>query len=263
MTAEELLDQTIESLTVRREGDLWVGDVPAWGGEYAFGGFVTAQAVSAATQAAPEDRRIHSFHAYFLKPVRVERPHSYRITSLRDGRSFATRHLEAIQDDVPTFAMTCSFTLDVEGYEYELRGDDVPDPDELEITPGPGPWIAARLGPTPSDPDGTRRSTHRAWIRINGTLPDDPHLHAALVTFATDWTETGGRPLALDGDVSGMISLDHAVWFHRPLRADEWIYFDVHSLINTGGRGLLRGAMYDSDRRLAVSMAQEMLLRPV
>lgn len=260
---DDLIRETIDFVTVRHEGGGWIGDVPTWGGEYAFGGFVSAQAVHAATRLAPEGRRIHSLHAYFLKPVRAGRPISYRVTTLRDGKSFATRHLEAIQDDVPALTMSCSFTTDVTGYEYELPMDDsVPDPDELEVTAGPGPWIAARLGPTPPEKDGIRRSTHRAWIRIDGELPDERHLHAALVTFATDWTETGGRPLQLDGDTRGVISLDHAVWFHRPLRADEWIFYDVHSLINAGGRGLLRGVMYGSDRRLAVSVAQEMLLRP-
>jgi acyl-CoA thioesterase II len=87
-------------------------------------------------------------------------------------------------------------------------------------------------------------------------------LHAALLGFASDWTGVGGRPLRLDGDTEGMISLDHAVWFHRPARADEWLFYDVHSLVNAGGRGLLRGVMRDRDGRVVVSAAQEMLLRP-
>ena len=261
---DALIGEAIDAVTVRREGDGWIGEAPRWGSEYAFGGFITAQAVHAATRLAPEGRRIHSLHAYFLKPIRAEHPISYRVYPLRDGRSFATRHLEAIQDGANSLTMTCSFTADVDGYEYELPIDDtVPDPDELEVTRGLGPWITARLGPSPVQPDGTRRSTHRAWMRIDGALPDDRHLHDALVAFATDWTGTGGRPLQLDGDTRGMISLDHAVWFHRPLRADEWFFYDVHSLINAGGRGLLRGTMYGSDRRLAVSVAQEMLLRPL
>jgi acyl-CoA thioesterase-2 len=94
-------------------------------------------------------------------------------------------------------------------------------------------------------------------------LPDDPHLHAALIAFVTDITGTGGRPLHLEGDVTGMVSIDHAAWFHRPLRADEWLFYDVHSLVNTAGRGVLRGTMYGPDRCVAVSVAQEMLLRPV
>ena len=174
------------------------------------------------------------------------------------------RQLEAVQDGEPVFTMMCSFTADTDGYEYELPIDrDVPDPDELDAVVGPGPWLAASLGPTPPAPDGTRTSTYRAWSRIPVALPDDPHLHAALIAFVTDITGTGGRPLHLDGDVTGMVSIDHAAWFHRPLRADEWLFYDVHSLVNTGGRGVLRGTMYGPDRHVAVSVAQEMLLRPV
>jgi acyl-CoA thioesterase-2 len=151
------------------------------------------------------------------------------------------RRLEAVQEGEPVFAMMCSFTPDTEGYEYELPIDrDVPAPDELPVSTGPGPWSAAHLGPTPPAPDGTRSSTHRAWSRIPVALPDDPHLHAALIAFVTDITGTGGRPLHLEGDVTGMVSIDHAAWFHRPLRADEWLFYDVHSLVNTGGRSSRR-----------------------
>jgi acyl-CoA thioesterase II len=261
---ETIIAETIQSVTVRPQGEGWVGDAPTWFGEYLFGGFVIAQAVHAATRTAPEGRRIHSLHAYFLRAVAAGPPLSYRVASLREGRSFATRHLEATQDGMPVLAMTCSFTADTDGYEYELpTGRDVPGPDQLRVTAGPGPWVEAKIGPTPSEPDGTRSSTHRMWFRVPGELPDDQHLHAALVAFATDWTGTGGRPLHLEGDTQGMVSLDHAVWFHRPARADEWILYDVHSLVNTGGRGLLRGTMHGTDRRLVASVAQEMLLRPV
>lgn len=260
----QVIEEMIEFLTVRPEDDGWVGDAPTWFGEYVFGGFVIAQAVHAATRTAPEGRRIHSLHAYFLRPVLGGQPVSYRIATLREGRTFATRRLEATQEGGGVLDMTCSFTADTDGYEYELPiARDVPAPEQLPIGPGPGPWVAARLGPTSPEPDGTLRSTHRAWIRVAGELPDDPHLHAAFIAFATDWTETGGRPLHLEGDTQGMVSLDHAVWFHRPLRADEWLLYDLHSLVNAGGRGLLRGTMHGPDRRLAVSVAQEMLLRPV
>ncbi len=94
-------------------------------------------------------------------------------------------------------------------------------------------------------------------------LADDLHLHTALLGFATDWTGIGGRPLHLEGDTQGMVSLDHAAWFHRPARADDWLFYDVHSLVNAGGRGLLRGAMRDREGRIVVSAAQEMRLTPV
>jgi acyl-CoA thioesterase II len=260
---QSIVEDTIRFVSVRPDGDGWIGDTPTWFGEYLFGGFVIAQAVHAATRSAPGDRRIHSLHAYFLRAVTAGPPLSYRVASIRDGRSFATRHLEARQGGIPVLTMLCSFAADSGGYEYELpAGRDVPGPDELAVSAGPGPWVEAGIGPTSPGPDGTRSSTHRMWFRVPWDLPEDHHLHAALIAFATDWTGTGGRPLHLEGDTQGMVSLDHAVWFHRPARADEWLLYDVHSLVNTGGRGLLRGTMHGTDRRLVVSVAQEMLLRP-
>ncbi|HLF99657.1 MAG TPA: acyl-CoA thioesterase domain-containing protein [Acidimicrobiia bacterium] len=258
------IDEMTAALAVERVGDRWVGTPPTWFGDYLFGGFVVGQATAAAIQTAPPGRRLHSLHAYFLKPVGTHAPVEYGVDVLRAGRTFATHRLDATQDEALVFTMTFSFTADTGGYEYELPlAGDVPGPDELTVEPGPGPFVAAYLGPSEPDPDGTRASTHRAWFRVDGALPDDPAVHAAYIAFATDWTGTGGRPLHLEGDVEGMVSLDHAVWFHRPLRADAWTFFDVHSLVNTGGRGLLRGTMHDADRRLSVSVAQEMLLRPV
>jgi acyl-CoA thioesterase-2 len=101
------------------------------------------------------------------------------------------------------------------------------------------------------------------WFRIPIPLSDDERLHAALLAFATDWTGVGGRPLDLERDEAGMVSLDHSAWFHRPVRADEWLYFDVHSLVNAGGRGLLRGTIRDTEGRVVASVAQEMRLTPV
>jgi len=260
---ESIVAETIEYLTVRPDGDGWVGDAPEWFGERLFGGFVLGQAVHAATQTTPEGRRIHSLHGYFLRPVFAGKRLSYRVAPLREGRTLTTRQLEAAQDGKPVFTMMCSFAADTDGYEYELpREQRVPGPDQLPVEAGPGPWEVAEVGPTPAAADGTRTSTRRAWFRIGSPLPNDANLHAALMAFLTDMTGTGGRPLHLDGDVTGMISIDHAAWFHRPVRADEWAFYDVHSLVNTGGRGVLRGAVYGPDGRLAASVAQEMILRP-
>jgi acyl-CoA thioesterase-2 len=260
------LAETIEFLTLRRDGDGWVGDAPDWFGDYLFGGFVIAQAIAAATQDAPDGRRLHSMHAYFLRPITSTGPISYRVRTLREGRSFATRRVEATQFGKPVLDMTCSFTADVdrEVYLYDLPGaSDVPPPETLEPETGPGPWVAGWVGATEPRADGTRESTHRMWFRIPADLPDDPHLHTALLGFATDWTGIGGRPLHLEGDIAGMVSLDHAVWFHRAARADEWLFYDVHSLVNAGGRGLLRGVMRDRDGKVVASVAQEMRLTPV
>jgi acyl-CoA thioesterase-2 len=260
---DAVVEETIEFLTVRREGDDWVGDAPEWFGERLFGGFVLGQAVHAATQTTPDGRRIHSLHGYFLRPVVAGRPLTYRVVPLREGRTLTTSQLEAVQDGNAVFTMMCSFASDTGGYEYELKtAEPVPSPEGLPVEVGPGPWEVAEVGPTAPAADGTRTSTRRAWFRIVSRLPDDANLHAALIAFLTDMTGTGGRPLHLDGDVTGMISIDHAAWFHRPLRADEWAFYDVHSLVNTGGRGVLRGAVLGPDGRLGASVAQEMILRP-
>jgi acyl-CoA thioesterase-2 len=260
---QSIVDETVEFVTVRPEGDGWVGDAPDWFGERLFGGFVLGQAVHAAAQTTPEGRRIHSLHGYFLRPVFAGLPLSYRVVTLREGRTLSTCRLEAVQDGNAVFTMMFSFAADTDGYEYELPlGERVPRPDELRVEVGPGPWEVAEVGPTPPGADGTRASTRRAWFRVGASLPDDANLHAALIAFVTDMTGTGGRPLHLDGDVTGMISIDHAAWFHRPVRADEWVFYDVHSLVNAGGRGVLRGAIHGPDGRLAASVAQEMIVRP-
>ena len=264
---EAAVTETIELLTVRpgaAEGE-WIGDTPDWFGPVLFGGFVVGQAIAAATRHAPEGARLHSLHAYFLRPVLSGTPVDYTVRPVRDGRAFASRHLTATQAGKPALDMTCSFTADTDGYVYDVPGPPVPGPDDLEVLPdsGPGPWIAAFLGPTPQRADGTYESTHRMWFKIPTELPDDPHLHTALLGFATDWTGIGGRPLLLEGDITGMVSLDHAAWFHRPARADEWLYYDVTSLVNAGGRGFLQGVMRDRNGLVVASLAQEMKLTVV
>jgi acyl-CoA thioesterase II len=256
-----------EMIRARPDGDgQAVGSVPDWFGPVAFGGFVIAQTLHAATTTvdASDGRRPHSLHCYFLRPVMAGRPVTYRISRVRDGRSFTTRRVEATQEDKLVCTMQCSFTVDTIGYEYELPvAGDVPDVDHVPDAENQGPWVERVIGPTEPATDGTRRSTSRAFFRLPGRLPEDPMLHATIVAMVSDMTLTGGRPLRLEGTIDGMVSLDHALWFHRPLRADEWIYYDVHSLVNTGGRGALRGTLHTADGRLAASVAQEMLLRVI
>jgi len=264
---DDALAQTLEFLIVRphaTDAGRWTGSTPDWFGEYLFGGLVIAQAISAATRNAPAGCRLHSLHAYFLRPVRAMSEVEYLSRPLREGRAFAAHQLEATQDGKPVLNMSYSFTTDTDGYVYDLPGlEDPPPVSALPVEQGPGPWVEAPVGPTPAASDGTRTSTHRMWFRVPSELPDDPHLHTALLGFATDWTGIGGRPLDLEGDTQGMVSLDHAAWFHRPARADDWLFYDVHSLVNAGGRGLLRGVIRDEHGKVVISVAQEMRLIPV
>jgi acyl-CoA thioesterase-2 len=263
------IDDFLGLLHQERRGDAWVGRTPDWYGPVVFGGIGLALMVSAACRDAPASHRLHSLHAHFLRPLLGGQDVVFRSVPLKAGRTLTIQDVTASQDGKPVMAATCSFTTDTDGYVYDLSGipDGVPLPDGL---PEPddrgdevGPWDTRWVGPSPARPDGTREATHRHWFRLPRTLDDDPHLHSALLGYATDWTGIGGRPLHLEGDTTGMISLDHAAWFHRPTRADEWHLQDVQSLVNAGGRGTLRGVIRDVRGRIVASMAQEMLLRPV
>jgi acyl-CoA thioesterase-2 len=262
------IDGFLALLEHDRDGDSWIGHTPDGFGPVVFGGVGLAITISAACRDAPAGMRMHSIHGHFLRPVQGGRDIVIRSEVVKAGRSFCLHHVTASQDDKAAMALTCSFTADTEGYVYDVSGipPDVPPPDELpeeddrhdEI----GPWDVRWLGPTAARPDGTREATHRHWFRLPRRI-EDPCVHTALLAYATDWTGIGGRPLHLDGDTDGMISLDHAAWFHRPARADEWLLQDVQSLVNAGGRGTLRGVIRNLRGEVVASMAQEMLLRPI
>ena len=161
---DAVLAETIDFLTIRRDGDdKWVGDAPDWFGEYLFGGFVIAQAIVAATRDAPDGRRLHSMHAYFLRPITSTGPISYGVRTLREGRTFTTRRVEATQFGKPALDMTCSFTADVDHdvYVYDLPGaSDIAPPETFEPEGGPGPWVAGWVGATRA-----ARRRHRASRR--------------------------------------------------------------------------------------------------
>lgn len=264
------VDEFLAILHHERRGDAWVGRTPDSFGPVVFGGIGLAMTIRAACREAPDGTRLHSTHAHFLRPVRGGEETVFRSEVVKAGRSFSLHRVIAEQDGRACLTMTCSFTSDDDGevYVYDLAGlpDGVDLPDDL-APPDDGPgddgaWDVRWLGPSPLRPDGTRASTHRHWFRIATPLPDDDvHLHTALVGYATDWTGVGGRPLDLERDTTGMISLDHAAWFHRPPRADEWLLQDVQCVVNAGGRGTLRAVIQDVRGRVVASMAQEMLLR--
>ena len=263
------IDEFIGFLRHERRGDTWVGRTPDGYGPVVFGGIGLALTLSAACADAPAGARLHSIHAHFLRPVQGGREITFHSDVVKAGRTFSLHQVTASQDAKPVMTMTCSFTRDTEGYVYDLSGipDGVPMPEDLPEPDLTGhevdAWDARWLGPSDLRPDGTREATHRHWFRLARPLADDPHLHTALLGYATDWTGVGGRPHHLDGDVTGMISLDHAAWFHRPARVDHWLLQDVQSLVNAGGRGTLRGVIRDRSGLIVASMVQEMLLQPV
>lgn len=275
----------------RGSGTATVVCIPARYGPVAFGGLGVAITIAAACLDAPAGTRMHSLHGHFLRPLRADGETTVALAGemVKAGRTLTLMRVTASQDAKPAIVATCSFTADTDGYTYDLSGipGDVAPPEDIDPTamppwvePADGedqaalaqsdqiaeeswPWDDRWLDPSPARPDGTRESTHRHWFRIPRDLGDDVHLHTALMGYASDWTGIGGRPLKLDGDTEGMISLDHAVWFHRPPRVDQWLLQDVQALVNHGGRGTLRGVIRDRHGTIVASMAQEMLLRVV
>jgi acyl-CoA thioesterase II len=242
-----------------------------------FGGQVAGQALVAAARTVEPDRGVHSLHAYFLRPGDMAIPILYDVDHVRDGRSFTTRRVVAIQHGKPIFILHASFQCHEGGYDHQAPMPDVPRPDELPTfeerlaqqgLPGPGFTRPIDLRhveePVWLNRD-TGRTTQHVWFRAAGRLPEDPILHTCVVTYASDMTllDTALLP---HGKVFGdtnlqMASLDHAMWFHRPFKADEWLLYSQETPSASGGRGLAQGSIYTEDGQLVVSVVQEGLIR--
>jgi acyl-CoA thioesterase-2 len=244
-------------------------------GTRVFGGQVAGQALTAATRTVDADHHPHSLHAYFLRPGRPGIPIDYDVERTRDGRSFTTRRVLAHQGDENIFEMSCSFARHEDGFDYQLPlADDVPAPDDSpdgmgfipETERSRIPFEMRELGPSQPDGHGWYPSSRRAWMRVRGELPDDPLLHACMLTYLSDMGAVMGA-MAPSGDYprdrTMAASLDHAIWFHRPMRADQWFLYDLHAVSNHGSRGLVRGTLHAADGTLGVSITQEALLRVV
>jgi acyl-CoA thioesterase-2 len=266
-----LLD--LEQLEVNLfRGVSWKDDRPR-----VFGGQVAGQALVAAGRTV-EGRPVHSLHAYFLRPGDPTIPIVYEVDRIRDGKSFTTRRVVAIQHGEAIFNLQASFHVGETGLEHGYPMPSAPDPETLPAAAELEPPIPGRLwakqpidmryvdGPPwdrPVDPTGRQL----VWIRADGTLPDDPVLHTCVVAYASDYTLLGsalvphGRSY-FHNDIM-MASLDHAMWFHRPFRADEWLLYSQASPAASGGRGLAMGGIFRRDGALAVSVVQEGLIRPV
>ena len=244
-----------------------------------FGGQVAAQALMAAGRTV-EHGRVHSLHSYFLRPGDPTVPILYEVDRIRDGRSFTTRRVVAIQHGRAIFNLSCSFHDDEPGFEHQFPMPDAPDPETLPTTAErlepwreelgewldrPRPIDQRHIGELPWPRREPLEPRQRLWVRADGKLPDDPLLHACVATYASDLSlfDTMLRPHAVrwgDPDFMGA-SLDHCMWFHRPFRADDWLLFDTESPTAAGGRGLARGFLFERSGRLVVSMVQEGLAR--
>lgn len=266
------------------EHDIYRGHNRDIGSGRVFGGQVLAQALVAARRTIEEPREAHSLHAYFILPGDLEAPIVYFVDRLRDGRSFTTRRVTAIQHGRAIFNLSASFQVQEEGLEHQAEAPDAPEPESLRpdlerireaadrlpertraVLTQDRPFDFRRVDPDdPIDPD-TSPPIRRTWIRTAGPMPDDPVLHQAALAYASDYGLLGvvlqphGRN-ARSPDVQ-VASLDHALWFHRPLRVDDWLLHAVESPVAAGARGFARGSFFSRDGVLVASTAQEGLVR--
>jgi len=236
-----------------------------------FGGQVASQALRAAHATVDAEHHVHSLHSYFLRPGRSEMPTVYQVDRIRDGRSFTTRRVVAIQDGEAIFNLDASFHREEAGLIHQVAApEDVPVPDELSRRTHRHRHhrvIDERDVPDPVPIGGRGVVTRQMWLRVEGELPDDPDLHACVIAYVSDTGPVGAARRAHEderGDVAFMTaSLDHSMWFHRPVRADRWLLYTLEAVSTSNARGLVWGTLHTSEGELAVTIAQEALLRPV
>jgi acyl-CoA thioesterase-2 len=284
LTGQAVVDGLVQLLDLEAiEVNIFRGISPKVSLQRVFGGQVAGQALVAAGRTVDSDRQVHSLHSYFIRPGDPATPIVYTVERVRDGQSFSVRRVIAIQHGQPIFTLSASFQLPQDGIDHQVPMPSVPSPESLptlaeryqgfaelegiaRLIPqafdvryvDDPPWVQRGLGPRENQP-------HRIWLRTGGSLPDDPLLHVCAVTFASDLNLLDSvlihHGLAARLDPISMASLDHAMWFHRQFRADEWLLYTSESPSATGGRGLATGRFFSQDGRHVASVAQEGMIR--
>ena len=283
-TGQLVVDTLVDLLDLEAiEENIFRGVSPKVSMQRVFGGQVAGQALVAAGRTVEAGRGVHSLHSYFIRPGDPDVPIVYTVERLRDGGSFSVRRVLAIQHGKPIFILSASFQLEQGGIDHQSDMPDVPPPEglptlfdrlegfdefalwlrrlpqafDIRYVDDP-PWVQRALGPRESQP-------HRIWMRADGTLPDEQLLHACVLTFASDLNLLDSvvihHGLSANMDPITVASLDHAVWFHRPFRADDWFLYESGSPSASGGRGLATGRIFARDGRLVASVAQEGMIR--
>lgn len=283
-----LLRELLDVLDLRSRGldehghDVYVGISQPQPHGRVFGGQVLGQTLVAAGRTVPASRPVHSMHGYFLRAGDSSEPISFAVERLRDGRSFSARRVQASQFGKPILSMIASFQDEAAGFDHSDQMPDVPAPQTLPTTyqrlagndhPVARFWAQERPIDLRHVEDpvylraADKQVAHQAvWMRTVAPLPDDPGLHRAVLGYASDYTllesvlRRHGTAWATPG--LKVASLDHAMWWHRPVRADEWLLYVQSSPSASGARGLCTGRIFSRDGRLVASVAQEGMLRP-
>lgn len=249
-----------------------------------YGGQVLGQALSASRYTVDSERSVHSFHSYFLHPGDATKPIIYDVENLRDGRSFSTRRVKAVQNGRPIFYLTASYHGEQEGFEHQSTMPDVPGPEnfasEAELAKSIEQYLPEQIRDTfcgekaievrpaivvnPLRPKKTEPKQY-LWIKANGTVPNNQLIHQYILAYASDWgflvTALHPHEVSLLTPKFQVATIDHSMWYHRPLRIDEWLLFVIESPNASNTRGLVRGEIFNQQGELVASAIQEGVMR--
>lgn len=281
----KVLEELVGLLNLEKISDtVFRGDSQDLGFGNIFGGQVLGQSLSAASQTIAEDKKVHSMHGYFMRPGHPAKQIRYDVDCIRDGKSFATRRVVAFQEDRAIFSMSASFHVDEKGFDHQASMPDLPGPENLmsdltfarkfkekipEAVRGKltcdRPIEIRQVNPlNPFAPKKKPPNKH-SWFRAKGTLPDNPALHKYMLAYASDFglvtTSLNPHGHTFWEPSMQIASLDHAMWFHRDFRMDEWMLYVMESPSASGATGLSHGKIYTRDGTLVASTAQEGLIR--
>jgi acyl-CoA thioesterase-2 len=281
------VEELLELLQLEQiEVNLFRGASKSIGSPRVFGGQVLAQALSAAIQTVPDDRFVHSLHAYFILPGDVNHPIIFEVDRIRDGGSFTTRRIKAIQHGRAIFNMSASFQLEQFGYDHQIDMPEVPGPDKLDNWEGLARVYSEQLPPNfkrfleldrplefkpverypPNDPVLHEPFKH-VWMRSRGQMPPEKKWHQVVLAYASDYnlltTSLLPHGQKIDYGNVQLASLDHAMWFHRDFSMEEWLLYVIDSPSASNARGFTRGNIFTQDGKLVASVMQEGLIRPI
>ncbi len=279
------LDNLLQLLQLERlEQGLFRGESEHIGLPQVYGGQVIGQALSASRYTVAQERTVHSFHSYFLYPGDPEKPIIYDVENLRDGRSFSTRRVKAIQNGRPIFYLTASYHGDQPGFEHQNPMPEAPAPEQLmserQLWLQIADFLPEKLSNTvcgekaievrpvnivnPLKPKKMAPKQY-LWIRANGALPDNQLIHQYLLGYASDWgfltTALHPHGVTLMTPKFQVATIDHSIWFHRPFKMDDWLLFAIESPTTSNSRGLVRGEIYTQQGVLVATAVQEGVMR--